>query len=148
MRTRAQTHDWSNRGLRLIVAAGSLLFTGTLLVSFVAATLLLSVSRQLPATESLREVRLQVPLRVYTAEGGLLGEFGEKRRQPVVLGEVPPVVIQAVLAAEDERFFAHPGVDWQGLVRAVWHLVRTGEKGPGGSTMTMQVARNFFLAQV
>ena len=56
------------------------------------------------------------------------------------------MMVDAVLAAEDDRFFEHPGIDWQGLVRAVLHIVRTGEKGPGGSTITMQVARNFFLS--
>ena len=102
---------------------------------------------KLPSAETLRDVHLQVPLRVYTREGELLAEFGEKRRTPLRLDEVPEQLIQAFLAGEDDRFFEHPGVDWQGLTRAVLHLVRTGEKGPGGSTITMQVARNFFLTR-
>ncbi|MGE0079965.1 MAG: penicillin-binding protein 1A [Thiohalomonadaceae bacterium] len=101
---------------------------------------------QLPSIEALRDVRLQVPLRVYSAEGGLIAEFGEMKRTPLRYADVPPQVIQAVLAAEDDRFFEHPGVDYQGLLRAAAHLVRTGEKGQGGSTITMQVARNFFLS--
>ena len=102
---------------------------------------------KLPSAETLRDVRLQVPLRVYTRDGELLAEFGEKRRTPLRLDEVPERLIQAFLAGEDDRYFEHPGVDWQGLTRAVLHLVRTGEKGPGGSTITMQVARNFFLTR-
>ena len=102
---------------------------------------------KLPSAETLREVRLQVPLRVYTRDDQLIAEFGEKRRTPLHLREVPARLIQAFLASEDDRFFEHPGVDWQGLTRAVLYLVRTGEKGPGGSTITMQVARNFFLSR-
>ena len=104
-------------------------------------------SPDLPSIDVLKDVHLQTPLRVYTRDGRLMAEFGEKRRAPLRLDEVPPAMVQAVIAAEDERFFQHPGVDWQGLVRAVAHLVRTGEKGPGGSTVTMQVARNFFLGR-
>ena len=101
----------------------------------------------LPSAEILRDVHLQVPLRVYTRDGELLAEFGEKRRTPLRLDEVPERLIQAFLAGEDNRFFEHPGVDWQGLTRAVLYLIRTGEKGPGGSTITMQMARNFFLTR-
>ena len=102
---------------------------------------------KLPSAETLRDVRLQVPLRVYTRDDQLIAEFGEKRRTPLQLHEVPERLIQAFLAGEDDRYFEHPGVDWQGLTRAVLYLVRTGEKGPGGSTITMQVARNFFLSR-
>ncbi|MCS4505291.1 penicillin-binding protein 1A [Arhodomonas aquaeolei] len=100
----------------------------------------------LPPVERLREVEFQQPLRVYTRDGALIGEFGSQRRIPLRYGEFPPKLINAFIAAEDQRFFEHPGVDYQGIMRAVWHLVRTGEKGPGGSTITMQVARNFFLS--
>ena len=99
----------------------------------------------LPAVESLREVRLQVPLRVFTRDGRLIAEFGEKRRIPARHDEIPPKVIQAFLAAEDDRFFEHPGVDYQGLVRAAFYLAVTGERKQGGGTITMQLARNFFL---
>ncbi|MDZ7751384.1 MAG: penicillin-binding protein 1A [Gammaproteobacteria bacterium] len=100
---------------------------------------------QLPAVETLRDVQFQVPLKVYSRDGLLMAEFGEKRRIPVRLPEVPKGLIAAVLAAEDDRFYEHPGVDWQGLARAAWSLATTGEKTQGGSTITMQVARNFFL---
>ncbi|NNJ84226.1 MAG: peptidase, partial [Gammaproteobacteria bacterium] len=101
----------------------------------------------LPSLTELKDTRLQVPLRVYTRDEYLIGEFGGKRRIPLEIEDIPDTLIKAVLAAEDKHFFEHPGVDWQGLMRAVIHLVRTGEKGPGGSTITMQVARNFFLGR-
>jgi len=102
---------------------------------------------RLPSIERLQDVQLQVPLRVYTRDQRLIGEFGEKRRVPLTLEQIPRTMIEATIAAEDEHFYRHPGVDIEGLARAVWHLVRTGEKGPGGSTITMQVARNFFLGR-
>ena len=101
---------------------------------------------QLPSTEHLKDVSLQVPLRIYAASGELIAEFGEVRRIPVKLAEVPKPMLQAVLAAEDDRFYTHPGVDYQGLLRASFYLLATGEKKQGGSTITMQVARNFFLS--
>src|SRR6478752_2803830 len=105
------------------------------------------ISPRLPSVETLRDVRLQVPLRVYTADDKLIATFGETRRIPVAIENVPAKVKNAFLAAEDARFYDHPGFDVQGIFRAVWHLVRTGgDKGPGGSTITQQVARNFFLS--
>ena len=100
----------------------------------------------LPSTQSLQDVQFQVPLRVYSRDGKLIAEFGEKKRAPLKYDEIPPLMRKAVLAAEDDRFFEHPGVDYQGLLRAAFYLIRTGKKGQGGSTITMQVARNFFLS--
>ncbi len=120
---------------------------GVLTLGVVALTgLYLYLAPQLPAADKLTEVRLQVPLKVYAREGGLIAEFGEMRRIPVRLGQVPKRLVQAVLAAEDDRFYSHPGVDYQGLLRAAFSLLLTGEKRQGGSTITMQVARNFFLS--
>jgi penicillin-binding protein 1A len=99
----------------------------------------------LPSTDVLKDVRMQVPLRVHARNGELIGEYGEMKRTPLAYKDIPELMIKAVLAAEDDRFFEHPGVDYQGLLRAAVHLLRTGEKGQGGSTITMQVARNFFL---
>ncbi|HET8701764.1 MAG TPA: penicillin-binding protein 1A, partial [Nitrococcus sp.] len=99
----------------------------------------------LPSVQTLKDVDFQVPLRIFTADGALIATYGEKKRLPVRYDEVPKDLINAFVAAEDQRFFEHPGVDYQGILRAIWYLVRTGEKGPGGSTITMQVARNFFL---
>jgi len=92
-----------------------------------------------------QELKLEEPLRVYTRDGKLMGEFGASGAPAGVCG-VPPNVIHAFLAAEDDRFFQHPGVDWQGLARAGYKLVTTGEKTQGGSTITMQLARNVFLS--
>lgn len=101
---------------------------------------------RLPSIETLKDVELQVPLRVYSSDHLLIDEFGEKRREPLEYDQVPQQMIQAFLAAEDDRFFEHPGVDYQGLLRAAISLLLTGERKQGGSTITMQVARNFFLS--
>jgi penicillin-binding protein 1A len=100
---------------------------------------------ELPEVETLRDVQLQVPLRVYSQDGKLIGLFGEMRRVPVTLQDMPEMLKQAFLAGEDARFYEHPGVDYQGLSRAAWTLLTTGEKSVGGSTITQQLARNFFL---
>ena len=128
--------------LGLISAAGL-----ALIGLIVAGGLYLYLSPQLPSADTLRDVRYQVPLRIYSRDGKLLAEYGEMRRSPVKLSEVPDLMVKAVLAAEDDRFYEHPGVDYQGLLRAAWHLVTTGRKTQGGSTITMQVARNFFLGR-
>ncbi|MCU0936403.1 MAG: PBP1A family penicillin-binding protein [Gammaproteobacteria bacterium] len=105
------------------------------------------LSAGLPSPASLREVRLPVPLRVYSRDERLIAEFGSERRAPVALEQVPPMLVRAVLAAEDAQFFDHPGVDWHGLARATLHLIKTGDRRQGGSTITMQVARQFFLGR-
>jgi penicillin-binding protein 1A len=112
-----------------------------------AAWLYHRLQPELPSIEVLKDVRLQVPLRVYSRDGLLLAEFGEKRRVPLAYAQIPERMRQAFLAAEDDRFFEHPGVDYQGLVRAGTQLVLTGKRRQGGSTITMQVARNFFLSR-
>jgi len=99
----------------------------------------------LPSVENLRDVRLQVPLRIFSRDRRLIAEFGEKRRVPLSYGEIPDQMVMAFLAAEDDRFFQHPGVDYKGILRAVLKLVQSGHRRQGGSTITMQVARNFFL---
>ncbi|MFK7862247.1 MAG: penicillin-binding protein 1A [Granulosicoccus sp.] len=104
------------------------------------------IAPDLPDVQLLREAQLQMPLRIYTADGDLIAEYGEKRREPVQISQVPESLKNAIIAAEDQTFYSHPGVAWQGIARAVFHLVKTGRKGPGGSTITMQVARNFFLS--
>jgi penicillin-binding protein 1A len=126
---------------------GAIVLVTGLLVCIGAAGMYWYLAPKLPPIDNLKDVQLQEPLRVYSKDGRLIAEFGEKRRTPLEFEEIPPLMVKAVLAAEDDRFYQHPGVDWQGLTRAVVHLVRTGEKGPGGSTITMQVARNFFLGR-
>jgi penicillin-binding protein 1A len=127
-----------------IVALASMLLIG---IALAAAGAYLYVMPSLPDVESLREVRLQVPMRVYSRDGLLMAEFGEQRRVPLSIGEIPAPLQRAFLAAEDERFYEHPGVDWQGLTRATIAVVSTGEPAQGGGTITMQVARNFFLGR-
>jgi len=126
----------------LLVLTGLLMVAGLAGAAFVRWGLM----PDLPSTASIRELRLEEPLRIYTRDGKLMGEFGAQRRAPLDYAEFPEQVIQAFLAAEDDRFFEHPGVDWQGLVRAVVMLIATGEKSQGGSTITMQLARNVFLS--
>ena len=125
------------------------LIAGAGLVAVLAAVLFVwaRLVPQLPDADALHDVQLQVPLRVYARDEGLIAEFGEMRRRPLPLAEIPEALRVAVVATEDEHFRQHPGVDWRGVGRAVAHLARTGEKGPGGSTITMQVARNFFLGR-
>jgi penicillin-binding protein 1A len=105
----------------------------------------LYLSPNLPNVETLREVKLQTPMQVYTREGELIGQFGEQKRSPLTFPEIPDQFIKSLLAAEDDNYFIHRGIDIMGLMRAVSELVLTGEKGSGGSTLTMQVARNYFL---
>lgn len=99
----------------------------------------------LPNIDTLKDVQLQVPLRIYSKDGSLMSEFGDQRRIPIKMEQVPRDLANAFLAAEDDRFYEHPGVDWQGLVRAAISVIKSGSKKQGGSTITMQVARNFFL---
>jgi len=100
----------------------------------------------LPSLEALTDYQPKIPLRVYSAEGVLIGEFGEERRQLVSIRQVPELLKQAILSAEDERFYQHIGVDYQGVVRAAYANLTQGGKRQGASTITMQVARNFFLS--
>ncbi len=115
--------------------------------SVTTAGVYLYISPNLPAVDGLKDIRFQVPLRVYSADGKLMGEFGEKRREPLTYEQIPDSMVYAVVGAEDDRFFEHPGVDYHGLLRAVFVFATTGRKAQGGSTITMQVARNFFLSR-
>ena len=135
------------RNLRLLLHFFTGLVALVLLSAGVLAAAYIALAPGLPSVEEVRSVELQVPLRVHAADGTLMAEFGEVRRTPIRFDQVPVSLQQAFLAAEDQRFYEHPGVDYQGLLRAVWYLVRTGEKGPGGSTITMQLARNLFLTR-
>lgn len=102
---------------------------------------------KLPDINNLDNVKLPIPLRIYSQDGSLIAEFGEKKRQPIHIEDVPPTLIQAFIAAEDSRFYQHLGVDWQSIARATISHLKTGKKRQGGSTITMQVARNFFLSR-
>ena len=101
----------------------------------------------LPDVSILNDVHMQVPLQIYSADNQLIAEYGAKRRAPVKINQVPKQLIEAVLATEDARFYSHPGVDFVGLVRASIAVLESGKKVQGASTITMQVARNFFLTR-
>ena len=100
----------------------------------------------LPSLEVLTDYQPKIPLRVYSAEGVLIGEFGEERRAVVKIAEVPELLKRSILAAEDERFYQHAGIDYQGVMRAAVSNLTSGGRRQGASTITMQVARNFFLS--
>ena len=122
----------------------ALLGTGGFLV--VASCLYLYLSPKLPSVEELKEIELQIPLRIYSQDLKVIAEFGEKKRSPVSFDEIPQPMIDAFLAAEDDGFFEHSGIAVTGLLRAASELITTGRIRSGGSTITMQVARNFFLS--
>ena len=121
-------------------------------VALISAVLLgasgayLYLSPGLPSVETLRNVRMQVPLRIYSADDKLIAEFGEMRRSPIHFSDIPPDFINALLAAEDDNFANHYGVDVKSLMRAAAQLLKSGQIQTGGSTITMQVAKNFFLS--
>ena len=100
---------------------------------------------EVPDAAELRDLRMQLPLTVVSADGKLIAQIGEQRRIPVEAAAIPAVVVDAFLAAEDDRFYQHPGVDWQGLVRALAANVTAGGVREGGGTITMQLARNTLL---
>jgi len=119
-----------------LIAAAALTLTLTLVLG----------SEKLPSMEVLTDYRPKMPLRIWTEDGVLIGEFGEERRSVVRIQDVPTVMKQAILAAEDDRFFEHSGVDLIGIARAALANVAAGGKAQGASTITMQLARNFFLS--
>ena len=121
-----------------------LLGTASIIVAIILIVLVLTYPN-LPSLEVLTDYRPKIPLRIYTADGYLIGEFGEERRAVVTIQEVPEIMKQAILAAEDDRFYQHGGIDYLGILRAAGANVLGGGKRQGASTITQQVARNFFL---
>jgi len=133
--------------LRLLRYALYLALAGALAGGLAIGTAYWLISPQLPSIETLKDVRLQVPLRVKSADDKLIATFGETKRTPVRIKDVPEQLKQAFLAAEDADFYAHRGIDLGGITRAVWLTITTGSKHvAGGSTITQQVARMFFLS--
>lgn len=119
-----------------------------MLISFFFGTVFLAyINMHLPDVSTLKDMHMQVPLRVYSQDGQLMAQFGSKRRIPVSLSQIPPLQVKAVLAVEDARYYEHPGVDFIGLLRAGKAVLLSGRKVQGASTITMQVARNFFLTR-
>jgi penicillin-binding protein 1A len=131
--------------LRFLVFPLALL-GGLVLAGLCVAGLVVALAYpNLPTLETLTDYQPKVPLRVYTVEGELIGEFGEERRVLVDIRTVPPALVNAIIAAEDERFYQHAGIDYLGVARAAYANLVTGGRRQGASTITMQVARNFFL---
>ncbi len=124
-----------------------LFLTGLSLAVILASGFYLYLRPGLPPVEQLLDIKLQTPLRVYTKDSKLIAEFGEKRRAPITIEQIPTIQLQAFMAAEDARFYEHFGVDIKGLARAAIELVSTGSIRSGGSTITMQVAKNYFLSR-
>ena len=125
-----------------------LLLTGGMVLAAIALAgiVLILAYPQLPSVEVLTDYQPKIPLRIYSSDGHLIGEFGEERRNFASFKDVPPLMTQAILAAEDERFYQHPGIDTLGVLRAAYSNFVGGGKRQGASTITMQVARNFFLS--
>ena len=133
----------SRRWLLPVLAALTLLMLPAILLGLAV----MLAYPALPSLEALTDYRPKIPLRVYSAEGVLLSEFGEERRALVKISEVPDVMKKAILAAEDDRFYEHGGVDYMGVLRAALSNFTSGGAKQGASTITMQVARNFFLSK-
>ncbi|WP_428035764.1 penicillin-binding protein 1A [Amphritea sp.] len=127
-------------GLKLTILGG---FIGCLAL----AAAYFYYAPKLPDVETLRDVQLQTPLRIYSEDDKLISEFGEKRRSPINFQQIPQNYVNALLAAEDRNFFEHIGIDIRGLFRAAFQLASTGQIQSGGSTITMQVAKNYFLTR-
>lgn len=143
MKTRKTQNSWFKKAVKWLAitgvcGAGAAISLGLVIFSV--------AYYQLPAIDALTQYRPKVPLRVYTADGDLIGEFGEERRDYVPFEEIPRHVKLAILAAEDNGFYEHSGIEFMGIARAAISNIITGRRGQGGSTITMQVARNFFLS--
>ena len=132
---------------KLITLTFWLFFTGLFGTLCLFSGIYLYLSPKLPEVETIRQIKLQTPLRIFSSDNQLIGEFGEKRRNPIAIEDTPKAFIDAILAAEDNRFYSHSGVDIKGLLRAASQLLQSGQIQTGGSTITMQVARNFFLSR-
>src|SRR5258706_10623106 len=123
------------------------LFAGLMAAgAFLAGLVVALAYPNLPSLEVLTDYQPKIPMRVYTAEGALIGEFGEERRSLISIKDVPEQLKHAILAAEDERFYQHAGIDYVGVARAAYANLTQGGRRQGASTITMQVARNFFLS--
>ena len=131
---------------RLLAILAGLVIGGAVLVAGAAAIAIIITYPRLPSLDVLTDYRPKIPLRVYSADNQLIGEFGEERRSFARIHEVPQLMKQALLAAEDERFYQHSGVDYVGVLRAAGGNIVSGHARSGASTITMQVAKNFFLS--
>ena len=145
-RTNAAVTANSQMWLRFIGFSFALLMGAAAACLLVVGLLVVLAYPNLPSLDGLTTYQPKIPLRIYTADGVLIGEFGEERRAIVSIDEVPADLKHAIIAAEDERFYQHPGIDYLGVMRAAYANLIAGGRRQGASTITMQVARNFFLS--
>ena len=122
--------------------ASACFMSGIIISGFVA----LLISNNLPSTSEILKTELKIPLRVYSADNKLIAEYGDERRKPTEISDLPESLVKAILASEDDRFFNHVGIDIIGIIRAIATNYRSGSSQQGASTITMQVARNYFLS--
>jgi len=139
-------HKSRKRHLRWLIAVAGLGISATIgaVASVIGAYYY--VAPALPAAETIRDIPLQIPLRIFSRDGYLISEIGERRRVLITFDEVPTHVVNAFVAAEDQRFWVHPGIDYRGILRALFQIVATGNIEGGGSTLTQQLARSYFLS--
>ncbi len=132
--------------MQKVLRWGGLALSGLIAAIAVALLVIALATPRLPPITSVADYQPKMPLRILTADGVLIGEFGEERRSLVRLPDVPKHLVQAILAAEDDAFFQHRGIDFMGIARAMVANVFSGSRSQGASTITMQVARNFYLS--
>ena len=142
---RDKAHRSRRRYARLLIVMLSLVLVATIggIAGVIGANYY--VTPALPAAETIRDIPLQIPLRIFSRDGLLIEEIGQRRRVLITYEEVPAHVVNAFIAAEDRRFWVHPGVDYRGVLRALFQLLTTGDIASGGSTLTQQLARSYFL---
>ncbi|MFM2120960.1 MAG: hypothetical protein RL722_2428, partial [Pseudomonadota bacterium] len=139
------TTNWSGWLLRLVAYGLGLAVAGVAALAMLIGVALAAAYPKLPELNSILDYQPKLPMRVFSAEGVMLGEFGEERRNYLPIKDIPKVMQDAVLAIEDARFYEHQGVDYRGVLRAALENLREA-RSQGASTITMQVARNFYLS--
>ncbi|MEN9866024.1 MAG: mrcA [Pseudomonadota bacterium] len=132
---------------KIILWGVGLAFTLVLCAALMLGFCFVIITPNLPALDELRDYKPKIPLRIYSADQVLIGEFGQERREFIPIKAMPDQMKQAILAIEDARFYQHPGIDMIGVMRAVFSVITSGHLSQGGSTITMQVARDFFLTK-
>ena len=143
-----QLNKKQSKFLRILVLASAFFSITTLALTAGAIGAYYYVQPSLQSAETIRDIPLEVPLRIYSRDGYLISEIGARRRIPVTYEDIPEHVIQAFIAAEDRRFFYHSGIDYRGVLRAIVRMAKTGNaSGGGGSTLTQQLARDYFLTR-
>ena len=142
-----QSRSFINAFVKICVLGVSGAGMGLVALAMLIAGAYFYLAPGLPSVESIREVPLEIPLQANTRDGRMIGEVGERLRTPVDLEDIPELLRNAFLAAEDDRFFEHPGYDYQGLARAAFNLILTRSASQGGSTITQQLAREYYVGR-